>query len=206
MKRRYNSDETRQDILDAGEILFAEKGFGEVSTSGIAKAAGVSQSQIHYHFGTKRKLWEAVFDRRFSEYYDVQSATLDNPMLKDRQRLEASIRVYFSFFKENPRFVKLLARAQVEGLEEEDNFQCFDLKQKGIAAINDAQKNGIIRDDIEPEFVILGFLSLVAYWFQSRDQFLPQCGLTEDPESYDEAYLDYIIKIYLKGISPGKHE
>jgi len=204
MKRRYNSNEARQDILNAGEKLFAEKGFGEVSTSELAKAAGVSQSQIHYHFGTKRKLWEAVFNRKFSEYYEVQSATLDNPMLEDVQRLEASIRVYFSFFKKNPRFVKLLARAQVEGLEEEDNHQCFDLKKKGIATIKEAQNKGILRDDIEPEFVILGFLSLVAYWFQSRDQFLLQCGLTEDPQNYDEVYLDFIIKIFLKGITPEK--
>ena len=55
-KRRYDPDAAREDILDAAERLFAAHGFGDVSTNRISKEAGVSQSQIHYHFETKRKL------------------------------------------------------------------------------------------------------------------------------------------------------
>ncbi len=202
MKRRYNPEAAKEDILDAGEKLFAQRGFGEVSTSQIAKKAGVSQSQIHYHFGTKRKLWEAVFNRRFSDYFEVQSTTFNNPDLTGIQRLEESIRGYFTFFQDNPQFVKLLGRAQLDDIGEEDDYQCFELKQQGISIIKEAQNEGIIRDDIQPEFVILGFISLVAYWFQSRNQYLAQCGLTKKPQSYDQPYLDFIIKTYVKGITP----
>lgn len=47
LKRCYNPDAARRDILDAFERLFAERGFADVSTGTIATQAGVSQSQIH---------------------------------------------------------------------------------------------------------------------------------------------------------------
>ena len=50
-----------------------------VSTATIAREAGVSQSQIHYHFDTKRKLWQAVFERNFAEYFAAELAELRAP-------------------------------------------------------------------------------------------------------------------------------
>jgi len=74
--RRYDPEASREDILHAAERLFAEHGYGDVSTSAIAEAAGVSQSQIHYHFKTKRELWSQVFQLQLAEYFAVQSRML----------------------------------------------------------------------------------------------------------------------------------
>lgn len=202
MKRRYNPDATRQDILDAAERFFAEQGFGEVSTSKIAREAGVSQSQIHYHFKTKRKLWWAVFQRRFEEYFEVQSSTFGKPELEGGKMMEASIRAYYSFFRDNPLFVKLLGRAQLDNVKEDEEPMCIELQRRGEEIVAKAQKEGLVRNDVLPQFIILGFLSLVTYWFQSREQYLSKSGLTGDPDNYDDQYLDFILKIYLKGIAP----
>lgn len=51
-------------MLDAGERAFSERGFDGVGMKAIAKAAEVSQSLLHYHFGTKEKLYRAVIERR----------------------------------------------------------------------------------------------------------------------------------------------
>jgi len=201
-KRRYNADATRQDILDAGEQLFADQGFSEVSTNKIAKVAGVSQSQIHYHFKTKRKLWSAVFRRRFEQYFQVQSDTLVQFDVGDTQMMEESIRAYFTFFRRNPLFVKLLGRAQIDQIHEDEEPMCSELHRRGEEMIRKAQKAGILRDDIHPQFIILGFISLVAHWFQSREEYLKKCGLTDEPENYDDQYLEFILKVYLRGISP----
>lgn len=200
-KRRYDPEAARQDILDAAERLFADRGYGDVSTALIARHAGVSQSQIHYHYATKRKLWETVFHRRFAEYFGVQSSLLSRDDLEGTERIRASIEAYFRFFQQNPRFVKLLARAHLDSDYEEEPMSAL-LLSTGAKVIAQAQQAGHVRDDVEPEFVLVGFLSLVAYWFQCRSHYLPGMGLSRAPESYDEAYLEFLFKIYLRGIEP----
>lgn len=49
-------------LIQAAVALFAQHGFDAVSTGAIAKAAGLTQSMVHYHFGTKDKLWKAAID------------------------------------------------------------------------------------------------------------------------------------------------
>lgn len=51
-------------ILDAAERIFALHGFEGASMRQIATEAGVAQALLHYHFGTKEKLFEAMFSRR----------------------------------------------------------------------------------------------------------------------------------------------
>lgn len=49
-------------LVQAAVTLFAQHGFDAVSTGAIAKAAGLTQSMVHYHFGTKEKLWKAAIE------------------------------------------------------------------------------------------------------------------------------------------------
>ena len=55
---------TKTSLLDAAEHLFARKGLAGASMRMIAERANAPQSLLHYHFGTKEKLFEAVFARR----------------------------------------------------------------------------------------------------------------------------------------------
>jgi len=50
-------------LLDAAEEVFAEQGYGAASTREIARRARVPFGAVHYHWGSKRQLWEAVFKR-----------------------------------------------------------------------------------------------------------------------------------------------
>ncbi|UCG50883.1 MAG: TetR/AcrR family transcriptional regulator, partial [Candidatus Latescibacterota bacterium] len=56
--------DTKTRILDAAEKLFASNGFGAVSLRAIIKEAGVNTASVHYHFGSKGGLMEAVLRRR----------------------------------------------------------------------------------------------------------------------------------------------
>ena len=51
-------------ILDAAESLFAEQGFAQVSIRDIAVAAKANIAAVNYHFGSKERLFEALFARR----------------------------------------------------------------------------------------------------------------------------------------------
>jgi AcrR family transcriptional regulator len=54
----------KERILDAAEQLFAQRGFYGVPLRDISRAAGVDVALVGYHFGGKRELFAAVFERR----------------------------------------------------------------------------------------------------------------------------------------------
>ena len=56
--------ETRDAILDAAEDLFSKHGFYGVTIREVAREAGVDTALVHYYFGAKRALFDAVFLRR----------------------------------------------------------------------------------------------------------------------------------------------
>jgi AcrR family transcriptional regulator len=61
--RRKRGAATRERILDSAEMLFAAEGL-EASLRKVMTAAGVNVAAIHYHFGSKEKLLDAVVERR----------------------------------------------------------------------------------------------------------------------------------------------
>ena len=55
--------ERRQQLLDVGRKLFAERGFEGTSIEEIAAQAGVSKPVVYEHFGGKEGLYAVVVDR-----------------------------------------------------------------------------------------------------------------------------------------------
>ena len=56
--------DTKTRILDTAERLFAQKGFDAVSLRNIIASAKVNLAAVHYHFGSKLALIQAVIARR----------------------------------------------------------------------------------------------------------------------------------------------
>jgi AcrR family transcriptional regulator len=54
--RAAAAQRTREAILDAAEVLVAERPLEDVTIGEVAKAAGVSQQTVANHFGTKERL------------------------------------------------------------------------------------------------------------------------------------------------------
>ncbi|TPG04095.1 TetR/AcrR family transcriptional regulator [Rhodanobacter glycinis] len=59
-----SSGSTKERILGAAEVLFAQRGFDGASLRQLTTAAGVNLAAVNYHFGSKDKLVEQVFRRR----------------------------------------------------------------------------------------------------------------------------------------------
>jgi AcrR family transcriptional regulator len=57
---RLEHDERRALILAAARRLFSERAPGSVSTTEIAREAGVARGLLHHYFGTKRDLYVEV--------------------------------------------------------------------------------------------------------------------------------------------------
>jgi AcrR family transcriptional regulator len=55
---------TRERILDTAERLFAEQGISGTSLRTLTAEAEVNLAAVHYHFGSKERLLDAVIERR----------------------------------------------------------------------------------------------------------------------------------------------
>ncbi|HEX4938458.1 MAG TPA: TetR/AcrR family transcriptional regulator [Candidatus Kapabacteria bacterium] len=78
--------ETVERILDAAEVLFAERGFAETSLRTITSAAGVNLAAVNYHFGSKKSLIQAVFVRFLDPLVDEIERQL-NQLQAEKERL-----------------------------------------------------------------------------------------------------------------------
>jgi len=81
-RRRYrkgDADEgTRERILKAATRVFARHCYRAASTRMIAAEAGVDHPLIHYYFGSKEKLFEAVTERIYSESMEMMPVWLED--------------------------------------------------------------------------------------------------------------------------------
>jgi len=69
--------ETRENLLEVAERLFAEHGLDAVSMRQINREAGQrNTSSIHYYFGTREAVIEAVLERRMSAINEQRLALI----------------------------------------------------------------------------------------------------------------------------------
>lgn len=77
-------DSTKIRILDAAETLFAAHGFDGTSVRAICAAAGANVAAVHYHFGGKEEVIEAVIERRMIGMAARREAFLNDLYARDR--------------------------------------------------------------------------------------------------------------------------
>ncbi|HEY2288396.1 MAG TPA: TetR/AcrR family transcriptional regulator [Streptosporangiaceae bacterium] len=68
--------ERREQLLDIGRRLFAERGLDGTSIEEIAARAGVSKPVVYEHFGGKEGLYAVVVDREVGRFLDMATRVL----------------------------------------------------------------------------------------------------------------------------------
>jgi len=101
--------DTRELILAAALVAFADDGFDGATTRDIAATAGVSLGLLRYHFGGKTELWKAAVDRAFAELgAGLEAAIADPRVTDDEQRIRRMLRDHVRFVARNPAWVRMM--------------------------------------------------------------------------------------------------
>lgn len=107
-------DLTRKQILDAADALFGEKGFDVTTTRDIAQRSGVNKALIHYHFGSKDDLLEALLEG----YYEKLGASLVAALTRRQglaNQVEDILDAYADFLAGHIAFTRIVQREVASG-------------------------------------------------------------------------------------------
>jgi AcrR family transcriptional regulator len=105
---RMSGKERREQLLDVGRSLFAEKGFEATSTEEIAARAGVSKPIVYEHFGGKEGLYAVVVDREMQSLLDrvTGALTAGHP----RELLEQAALALLTYIEDETDGFRILVR------------------------------------------------------------------------------------------------
>ncbi len=108
-KARKDPGSMKAKILCAARDLFAEYGYHGVTTRMIAKNVNIDISTLHYHWGDKENLYEAVLDDLNDEieekFKEIESVVRGKSLA---YRLEVAIDVMCDYLFERPAAAKLV--------------------------------------------------------------------------------------------------
>ncbi|HWC99394.1 MAG TPA: TetR/AcrR family transcriptional regulator [Candidatus Sulfopaludibacter sp.] len=115
--------DTKDKILDMAQRLIGEQGYAATSVRHIVAEAGVNLAAIHYHFGSKEELLDAIIARKAGPMNEQRLARLEqmekaagNRAVPVRLLLEAFLVPMAERADQDPGFVKLMGRMMAEGL------------------------------------------------------------------------------------------
>ena len=94
--------ETRERILDAAHVVFLRKGTAGSRTQEIADQAGVNKALVHYYFGTKAALADAVFERELATLAPLMFGILADEDRSIEQKVRDIVRVQIDFHTARP--------------------------------------------------------------------------------------------------------
>lgn len=122
-KRTRRGPQTRKHILDASLRLFSTRGFARATVRDIARAAGITDAAIYYHFESKRDILEALVEERgfVAGLQELERVAADLP-LRDTLRWMAHGAI--NIMDENRDFLRLII---LEGLGgDESSLEQYD--------------------------------------------------------------------------------
>lgn len=103
---------TKQKIFDTAAVLFAERGYHDVSMRDIAKSIGIRTGSIYNHYHSKEEILDALLDRyldRMEKFYEHMYEV--NAGIRPGQKLEELLeRLMHSYEPDEMLFMYHLTR------------------------------------------------------------------------------------------------
>jgi AcrR family transcriptional regulator len=170
-KFTLKGEQSKQRILEAAISLFAANGFAGTSVDEIVDTAGVNKRMVYHYFGNKEKLFQEVLAAEYSKLEALEIETL-HPEEPIEKVVTDIVAAYFSFLQANPEFVNLILWENLNQGRNLDQMQIplskspmLDLL---IKAVNAGKKNGAVRPEIDPRFLLISLIGNCMIYCSNR--------------------------------------
>ena len=179
--RRRDPERTKEALLDAARVEFADKGFAGARVSEIALRAGVNKQLISYYFDGKEGLYRALVEQWLEREREFAPQTLPLPDL---------VASYVQNTVDEREMARIFVRDSLNDAYVPDHASGEDL-----ANMERRQEDGEIADEIDPAFLFLALQGMasagVAFPADARNL----TGLDPASPEFAEAYGEQLRRI-----------
>jgi AcrR family transcriptional regulator len=105
---RMSGKQRREQLVDVGRALFAERGLDATSVEEIAATAGVSKPVVYEHFGGKEGLYAVVVDREMHQLLSLVTGALTGG--HPRELLEQAADALLTYIESSTDGFRILVR------------------------------------------------------------------------------------------------
>lgn len=197
----HDAQSSRVRLLDTAERLFARQGYAATSIRQVAERANVNPAMIHYHFGSKLELMEAVLDRALQPLMKT-IAQSDSERSPDLIQLIGFISNMASTHPAIPRL--LVREVMLSGGPLRERFiEHYAPRLGGAlpALIAAQQETAALDSKFDPESMALMLLSLAVFPHIAKPLAERVFGLNLDTDGHS-SYQEQLARFIQKGVAP----
>jgi TetR/AcrR family transcriptional regulator len=177
-RKEREKEHRKEEILDAAQKVFFDKGLVTSTMDEIAEAAELSKGTLYLYYKSKEDLYLTVMMRGMESLYDKYEhiVTSDNSIV---QKVAMFVDVYNDFFDSHRSFFRMFHFFQTpqfhkqvsEELKQTCNAQSARLWDLVIGVLNQGIKGGLIRSDLNPvEVTIILWSSATALMLRNDSE------------------------------------
>ncbi len=126
--RSAKSIQITQHILQQAEAVFAQAGLAGATMAALAAATGLPRANLHYHFGTKERLYAQVLENILALWLDASDCI--QPEADPRIALSAYINAKMSYSRTRPHASKVFANEILHGAAHLRSYLGLTLRHK----------------------------------------------------------------------------
>lgn len=170
-------------ILEAAEMLFAEKGFDGTSIRDISKIAKINIAMISYYFGSKERLLQYLIVYRTSDI-KKQLENLLEEELDPIEKVNKLIEIYINRINNNKGIYRIL-HFELHSKKREKSHLAFNEFRKGNlkyleTIIEEGQRKGVFRKDVIIPLITPTILGTFFHFHMNKTYFENLLNLTTE--------------------------
>ena len=162
------NEDFREQILNTAERLFATQGFAATAIRQIAEDVGVNPAMVHYYYGSKMQLLQAVMSRVLEPLANSMSAL----QIVAEVKLQNLIDLMFSITADHPFLPHLMTREVFlpGGKMQQQFLEHFAPRLGGrlVGILSKEQQSGRLLAGLEPNIMAMLVMSLCFFPFIAR--------------------------------------
>ncbi|AJW40347.1 TetR/AcrR family transcriptional regulator [Rhodococcus sp. 15-725-2-2b] len=163
---RMTGTQRREQLIEVGRTLFAERGYEAASVEEIAGRANVSKPVVYEHFGGKEGLYAVIVDREMSTLLGMITSSLD--LNRSRIRVERVALALLTYIEDRTDGFRILVRDSPVSAEDG---KYSSLLNEAVGRVGHMLAGDFSRRGLDPEFApmyaqaLVGMVSMTAQWW-----------------------------------------